>query len=182
MCGRFTQCLSWAELHGLVDSISPLLNLGPPYNVASGQDVAAVRTGNPGSESRVKCGRRLAVLRCGLFPVWAMDPTIGHRLINVRSETVAERPSFRTAYRWRRCLIPVDGFYEWQHRVGTRQPWLFGPRDGAPFAFACLRDRWTVREYMPLTGSLAGREADDAIETCTILTTAANAAVAPVRG
>ena len=113
---------------------------------------------------------------------WAKDQAIGHKLINARSETAAEKPSFRSAFRHRRCLIPADGFYEWQRRGGTRQPWLFGFRDGAPLVFAGLWERWTVPEDAALTGSLAERSPGDAVETCTILTTAANETVAPVHG
>ena len=127
-------------------------------------------------------GRCLAMPRWGLIPAWARDPAIGHRLINARSETAAEKRSFRAAFRHRRCLIPADGFYEWQRRGRVRQPWLFGLRDGAPFAFAVLWERWTVPEGAALGGSLAEREPCDVVETCTILTTAANRIVAPVHG
>ena len=174
MCGRFTQRLSWAELHELMDLIGPPRNLRPRYNVAPSQDVAVVRA--------VDGGRSVSMLRWGLIPAWAKDPAIGYRLINARSETVAEKPSFRSAYRRRRCLIPADGFYEWQRLGKIRQPWLFGLRDGAPFALAGLWERWTVPEGAELTGSLAELGAGDPVETCTILTTAANETVAPVHG
>ena len=174
MCGRFTQRLSWRELHELMDLIGAPLNLRPRYNIAPSQDVAVVRA--------APHGRTLAMLRWGLIPAWARDHVIGHKLINARSETAAEKPSFRSAFRHRRCLIPADGFYEWRRNGGTRQPWLFGLRDGAPFAFAGLWERWTVPEGAALTGSLAERSPGDAVETCTILTTAANGTVAPVHG
>ena len=174
MCGRFTNRFTWKELHERLDLIGTPLNLRPRYNVAPSQDVAAVRASNG--------GRTLAMLRWGLIPGWAKDPAIGHKLINARSETAAEKPSFRSAFRHRRCLIPADGFYEWQRRGGTRQPWLFGLRDGAPMIFAGLWERWTVPEGAALTGSLAERNPGDAVETCTILTTAANETVAPVHG
>ena len=174
MCGRFTQRLSWAELHELMDLIGPPRNLRPRYNVAPSQDVAVVRAADG--------GRNLSMLRWGLIPAWAKDPAIGYRLINARSETVAEKPSFRSAYRRRRCLIPADGFYEWQRLGKIRQPWLFGLRDGAPFALAGLWERWTVPEGAELTGSLAELGPGDPVETCTILTTAANETVAPVHG
>ena len=174
MCGRFTQRLSWAELHELMDLIGPPRNLRPRYNVAPSQDVAVVRAADG--------GRNLSMLRWGLIPAWAKDPAIGYRLINAPSETVEEKPSFRSAYRRRRCLIPADGFYEWQRLGKIRQPWLFGLRDGAPFAFAGLWERWTVPERAALTGSLAESKPGDAVETCTILTTAANETVAPVHG
>ncbi len=174
MCGRFSNRFTWKELHERLDLIGTPLNLRPRYNVAPTQDVAAVRAAEQ--------GRTLAMLRWGLIPSWAKDHAIGHKLINARSETAAEKPSFRSAFRHRRCLIPADGFYEWQRRGGTRQPWLFGLRDGAPMIFAGLWDRWTVPEGAALTGSLAERSPGDAVETCTILTTAANETVAPVHG
>ncbi len=157
-----------------MDLIGAPRNLQPRYNIAPSQDVAVVRA--------AANGRRFSMLRWGLIPSWAKDPAIGHKLINARSETAAEKPSFRSAFRHRRCLIPADGFYEWQRGGGTRQPWLFGLRNGAPFAFAGLWERWTVPAGVPLTGSLAERRPGDAVETCTILTAAANATVAPVHG
>ena len=174
MCGRFTQRMSWQELHELMDLVGAPPNLRPRYNVAPSQDVAVIRSDDN--------GRTLAMLRWGLIPAWAKDPAIGHRLINARSETVAEKPSFRSAFRHRRCLIPADGFYEWRREGKTRQPWLFGLRDGAPFVFAGLWERWTVPAGAALTGSLAERSPGDAVETCTILTTAANDTVAQVHG
>ena len=165
-----------------MDLIGTPLNLRPRYNVAPSQDVAAVRAAGPGSQSRAGIGRTLAMLRWGLIPGWAKDHAIDHKLINARSETAAEKPSFRSAFRHRRCLIPADGFYEWQRRGGTRQPWLFGLRDGAPMIFAGLWERWTVPEGAALTGSLAERSPGDTVETCTILTAAANETVATVHG
>ena len=174
MCGRFTQRMTWRELHERMDLIGTPLNLPPRYNVAPSQDVAVVRAaGN---------GRALAMLRWGLIPAWANDSAIGHRLINARSETAAEKPSFRSAFRHRRCLIPADGFYEWKREGKTRQPWLFGLSDGALFAFAGLWESWTVPAGAAHTASLAERGPGDAVETCTILTTSANETVAPVHG
>ena len=174
MCGRFTQRLSWRELHELMDLIGAPLNLRPRYNVAPSQNVAVVRAS--------EAGRRLSMLRWGLIPVWAKDAAIGHKLINARSETAAQKPSFRSAYRHRRCLVPADGFYEWRRSGGARQPWLIGLRDGAPMMFAGLWESWTVPEGAALAGPLAERSPGDAVETCTILTTAANGTVAPVHG
>ncbi len=172
MCGRFTNRLAWKALQERLDPIGTPLDLRPRYNAAPGQDVAVARA----------AGRTLAMLRWGLIPAWAKDPAIGHKLINARSETAARKPSFRSAFRHRRCLIPADGFYEWQRRGGTRQPWLFGFRDGAPLVFAGLWERWTVPGGAALAGLLAGRSPGDTVETCTILTTAANETVAPVHG
>jgi hypothetical protein len=86
----------------------------------------------------VEEGRELALLRWGLIPAWAKDPAIGNRMINARVETVAEKPSFRRAFKERRCLIPADGFYEWQKTNGGKQPYHLKMRDGRPFAFAGL--------------------------------------------
>ena len=92
----------------------PALNLRPRYNVAPGQDVAAVRTAED--------GRRLSMLRWGLIPFWSREPNIGFRMINARAETAAGKPAFRAAYRARRCLIPADGFYEWERKGKVKQP------------------------------------------------------------
>ena len=172
MCGRFTQTFSWREIHDLLILEGPPLDLPRRYNVAPGQNIAAVRL-EPD-------GRRLAMLRWGLIPGWAGDPAIGNRLINARAETAASKPSFRAAFRSRRCLIPTTGFYEWQRAGAVRQPYLIGRGDGRLLAFAGLWERWTVRRGLTLPGSLAAFEPGDVIETCTILTTAANAVVAPV--
>ena len=136
MCGRFTQRCTWPEVQACLDLIGPPVNLGPHYNVAPGQYVAAVRLDED--------GRRLSMLRWGLIPGWARDANIGYKLINARAETVGTKPAFRDAYRNRRCLIPADGFYEWMRQGAARQPWLIGLKGGAQFAFAGLWERWTV--------------------------------------
>ena len=174
MCGRFTQRMTWRELHERLDLIGAPLNLRPRYNVAPSQDVAVVRAAHD--------GRTLVMLRWGLIPAWAREPNIGYKLINARAETATEKPSFRSAYRHRRCLIPADGFYEWKREGKNRQPWLFEMPDGAPFAFAGLWEQWRIPEGPALTGSLAERSPGDTIETFTILTTAANGTVAPIHG
>ena len=170
MCGRFTQRYTWQEVYAFLNLIGPPANLRPRYNVAPGQDVAAVRGG--------KDGRRLSMLRWGLIPSWAREPGIGYRLINARAETAGAKPAFRAAWRTRRCLIPADGFYEWTKHGKTRQPWLIGFRAGAPFAG--LWESWTVPEGIERKGPLAEAEPGAAVETCTILTTSANEVVAPV--
>ena len=144
----------------------PAPNLRARYNVAPGQDVAAVRSGD-GS-------RRLSMLRWGLIPGWSGKPDIGYRLINARAETVSSKPAFRAAYRSRRCLIPADGFYEWERLGNARQPYLIGRRDGGPMAFAGLWEHWIVPEGIALPRSLAELGPGDSVQTCTILTTAAN--------
>ena len=148
------------------------LNLRPRYNAAPSQEIAAVRRSNG--------GRRPSMLRWGLIPPWAKAPHIGSRLINARAETAATKSAFQAAWRARRCLIPADGFYEWSRQGAARQPWLFELKDGEPFAFAGLWERWTVREGPALTGSLREAARGEAIETCTILTIRANGIVAPI--
>ena len=99
--------------------------------------------------------------RWGLVPFWAKDPAVGNRMINARAETVAEKPSYRQALRRRRCLIPADGFYEWQKATQGKQPWFISGSGGALLAFAGLWEEW--------------RDADDTLlRTCTIITTVAN--------
>jgi putative SOS response-associated peptidase YedK len=101
-------------------------------------------------------------------PSWSKDPTIAYKLINARSETVAEKPSFRSAFKSRRCLIPASGFYEWQKTGGrTKQPYFIRPRDGDLFSFAGLWERWHAPQ-------------GEIIETCTILTTEANELMRPL--
>jgi putative SOS response-associated peptidase YedK len=103
--------------------------------------------------------------RWGLVPSWAKDPSIGNKLFNARGETVAEKPSFRTAFAKRPCVIPVDGFYEWDHRPGNdRQPYFFTRRDEQPLLFAGLFENWWNRED----------EAAPPLATCTIITTTPN--------
>lgn len=172
MCGRFTQMFSWQEIHDLLSLEGPPLELRPRYNMAPGQNVSAVRLEQD--------ARRLALLRWGLIPGWADDPAVAYRLINARAETAASKPSFRGAFRSRRCLIPTNGFYEWRRAGGVRQPFLIGRGDGGLLAFAGLWERWTVPPGLTLTGSLAARQPGEIVETCAILTTAANEAVAPV--
>ena len=133
----------------------------PNYNVAPTQEVPAVVAGNGGGD------RRLEMLRWGLIPSWADDPGIGARMINARSETVAEKPSFRRAFKERRCLIPADGFYEWQKTNGGKQPHYIRMKNGRPFAFAGLWESWKGD----------GNE----IRSCTILTTNPNDVAGEIR-
>lgn len=165
MCGRFTQSCSWEETAELFELDEVPDDLPPRYNVAPTQLAAVVR--NEGV-------RRLRMLRWGLIPSGAPDPSIGNRLINARAETANVRPSFRDAFRTRRCLVPVDGFFEWERLGRRRQPWLFRMREGGPFALAGLFERWLAPLRPP---DAAGSEG---IETFTILTTEANRVVARI--
>ncbi len=153
----------------------------PRYNIAPTQDVVVVRA-DPES------GRRAAATLCwGLLPSWSKGVASGAPMINARSETLSEKPAFRNAFRRRRCLIPADGFYEWQQSVGDakgrKQPFYIHRPDGGPFAFAGLWETWRGEPSRgePSPGpSLQGRgnsNAELAIESCTIVTTAANAAL-----
>ena len=156
----------WAKLFEL-DSVP---ELGPRYNIAPTQPVAAVRsTARPQTdaaesgrvESRNGSNRKFALLRWGLVPHWAREPDLkGRTLINARSETVADKPSFRDSFRFRRCLVVADGFYEWQPAGARKQPFWIRLDSGAPFAFAGLWDRWVGE--------------DQTLESCTLLTTEAN--------
>lgn len=160
MCGRFTLTDPDAELLTQFD-LPNLPPLEPRYNIAPSQPVPVVRL------AADKAARELVLVRWGLIPFWAQDPEIGNRLINARAETVAEKPAFREAFRRRRCLVVADGFYEWQKQDGQKQPFYIRMRDGRPFAFAGLWERW--------------RGSDDVvIESCTLLTTGPNELMRPL--
>jgi putative SOS response-associated peptidase YedK len=165
MCGRFTLRSSpqiIAEQFGLLESP----DLVARFNIAPTQAVPAVRQAATATVAG-QPPRELVMLRWGLVPAWAKDPSIGGRMINARAESAAEKPAFRAALRGRRCLIVADGFFEWSGTGRRKQAWLFQRRDGRPFGFAGLWDRWEPSGQPPL-------------ETCTILTTEANDLVRPV--
>ena len=120
------------------------------------------------------------MLRWGLVPSWSKDAKIGYRLINARSETARSKPSFRAAFRSRRCLVPVDGYYEWTRRGSTRQAWFIRPEGGGLIALAGLWERWFMREDTAVPRSLTHLKPGDPVETFTILTTPAEGEVASV--
>ena len=124
MCGRYTLTVPVETLANEFDLTGPVPEVPPSYNIAPTQEVAVVL--EDGGE------HRLEMLRWGLIPSWADDPQIGSRMINARSETAAEKPSFRRAFRERRCLIPADGFYEWQGTNNGKQPFYIHMQDGSP--------------------------------------------------
>jgi putative SOS response-associated peptidase YedK len=158
MCGRFELHTLFPELLQHFDAIADFDNLRARYNIAPSQDIPVVRNQD---------GRRsISLLRWGLIPAWAKDPKIGYTMINARSETVTEKPSFRAAMKYRRCLIPVNGFYEWLREGKNKKPYLFRRNDDQPFAFAGLWEGWDKG-----TGP---------IESCSILTTSANSLMAPI--
>jgi putative SOS response-associated peptidase YedK len=155
MCGRFAQKSPAKKISKQfkVEEVPPLVER---YNVAPTQSVLAVREASDGREA--------TFLKWGLVPRWAKDTAIGNKLINARSETVTEKPSFREAFARRRCLVPLDGFFEWSRRGDRKRPFYFHMRDGEPFAVAGLWETW---------------EGDGKVlETCTLLTTEANGLLA----
>ena len=161
MCGRFGLEISGVGLAELLE-IDPrdVPAFKPRYNIAPGQWMIGVRT--------VKGRRDVTRFRWGLVPSWAKDRSIGHKLINARSETVHTKPSFRSAFKHRRCLIPADGFYEWRGKGKSKQPYHIGLRDKALFFFAGLWESWID----PETGEV--------LETATVLTTGPNTLVEPI--
>ena len=154
MCGRFSQTATPAMIADQFGVNEPPL-FKPRYNIAPSQQVATIRL-NPEAAKR-EC----VMLRWVLIPSWAKDPKIGNQCINAKGETVAEKPSFRAAFKKRRCLVIADGFYEWQLQGKQKQPMWIGLKSKRPFAFAGLWEHWKPTEGMPL-------------ETCTIITTEPN--------
>ncbi|PPS39584.1 SOS response-associated peptidase [Chroococcidiopsis sp. TS-821] len=159
MCGRYTLSQS-AEAIATAFGLDTSLAIEPRYNIAPTQLVPVVLYS---AEKQ----RQLQMMRWGLIPSWAKDPNIASRLINARSETVSEKPSFRAAFRHRRCLVIADGFYEWQRQERKKQPYYFQLQNKQPFGFAGLWEHWQTSD---------GEE----INTCTILTTEANELMRPI--
>ncbi|MCU0548030.1 MAG: SOS response-associated peptidase [Leptolyngbya sp. Prado105] len=155
MCGRFTQTHSNLDLAERFD-LEETPDWQPRYNIAPTQLIFAI-----------VAPHRFKFLYWGLIPSWSKDPTIGSKLINARAETVSEKPSFRTAFKRRRCLIAADGYYEWKKQPDKKQPFYFRLASGDIFAFAGLWEQWDSP-----TG--------DRLETCTIITTVANELASPV--
>jgi putative SOS response-associated peptidase YedK len=158
MCGRFALFAAGDELAERFQ-VAEAPRLDARFNIAPTQSVATVRA--------TPAGRALLYLRWGLIPSWSADPKIAYKLLNARSETVAEKPSFRSAFKQRRCLIPASGYYEWQKIGSRKQPHFIRPRDGGLFSFAGLWESWNDPE-------------GEVVESCTILTTAANEAMRPI--
>ncbi len=165
MCGRFSLSAPASELAQIFDLPEEPV-LVPRYNIAPTQPVGIVRA--PSTRSSVSTpGREWALTLWGLIPSWAKDPSIANSLINARAETVTEKPAFRAAFKRRRCLVPATGFYEWQRQEKRKQPYYMTVQDGRPFAIAGLWETWHGPD---------GSE----IETCTLLTTEANALMEPL--
>jgi putative SOS response-associated peptidase YedK len=163
MCGRFVQKTPLGAIRVLFDTANPVPNMAPRYNAAPTDSLAVVRF-NPQTRARV-----LDLLRWGLVPLWAKDLAFGPKCINARSETVATNKAFRDAFERRRCLVPADGFYEWQKLGGkTTQPYAILPEEGGIFAFAGLWERWKN----PADGGI--------VRSFTIVTSLPNALCRPI--
>lgn len=162
MCGRYTLHAKVSDLQRLLGSVEMPDDIEERYNIAPTQSVPVVP--NDGSQ-------RIEFFRWGLVPAWAKDASIGNKMINARSETLAEKPSFRTAFRKRRCLVLADGFYEWRKEADgkTKTPVYLRMKSGEPFAFAGLWESW------------AGPDPGE-LRTCTIITTEPNELAATVHG
>lgn len=160
MCGRYSITTPVEALRRLFGFEGAPANLQPRWNVAPTQAAPVIRLAGDGS-------REFRMLNWGLVPYWAEDKALQSHMINARGETVHEKPAFRQAFRQRRCLVPADGFYEWQTiATKSKQPLLFRMRDREPFAFAGLWERWIPPE-------------GEVLETFTIVNTAANEIMAP---
>ena len=162
MCGRFTLASDTKKLaEALAEFELPQEEMAPRYNIAPSQPVAVVA--NNGQN-------KIEFFKWGLIPFWAKDPQIGQRMINARAETLADKPSFKNAYRRRRCLILADGFYEWRKEPGsrTKTPMYIQLASGQPFAFAGLWESWSSKQK------------EKTILSCTIITTTPNELLAQI--
>lgn len=159
MCGRYALKTPASELATRF-GLDEVVDVAPRYNIAPGTDIPTIRHSPEGK-------RVMHLLRWGLVPHWAKDPSIGAKLSNARGETVAEKPSFRDAFKRRRCLVPADGFYEWRTEGRQKQPYYFSMKSGGPFALGGVWESW--------------RAPDGAIlRTCCLITTGPNEIMLPV--
>ena len=158
MCGRYSLIADIGELAERFEFDGSALTHALGYNIAPTQMALTVTNGN---------GRRASYMRWGLIPSWAKSASVGNRMINARAETVAERPSFHTALRRRRCLVLADGFYEWQRIGASRRPMRITIETGEPFAFAGLWDVWRDPR-------------GEIVRSCAIITTSANDLLKPI--
>ena len=159
MCGRFALKTPTSVLasHFKLDET---VDVAPRYNIAPGTDIPTIRHSPEGK-------RVMHLLRWGLVLHWAKDPGIGTNLSNARGETVADKPSFRDAFKRRRCLVPADGFYEWKAEGRVKQPYHFSMKNGAPFALGGVWESWRAPN-------------GDILRTCCLITTEPNAIMTPV--
>lgn len=160
MCGRFA-FYSPSEAAAALFGVSASVEVQPRYNIAPTQFIAAIRDDDNKQ-------RELVMLRWGLVPFWAKDPSIGNRMINARAETVAEKPAYRAAYRHRRCVVLADGFYEWRREGEVKTPHFISLASGEPFALAGLWENWH------------DKDSGDSLQTTTLITTEANEFMTPL--
>lgn len=160
MCGRYSITTAPEALARLFGTVGPVPNLPPRYNLAPTQDAPVVRRGRD--------GLRLTLVRWGLIPSWSKGPDARFAMINARADTLAAKPAYRNAFRDRRCLVPADGFYEWQVVPGGKQPMRIVRPDRQPFAFAGIWERWSPAPDQP------------AIDSFAIVTTDANDRLRPI--
>lgn len=162
MCGRFALYATPEELIDAFDLEEVSEDYGPAFNIAPTLQVAVVPN---------RPTRRLRMARWGLIPSWAKDRSIGSRMINARSETLKDKPSFRSAFKRRRCLVLASGFYEWKKEGKAKVPHFIRMKTKRPFAFAGLWEIWKDPDGDPESEKVA---------SCTIVTTSANALIAPI--
>ena len=161
MCGRYRLSRRKQLVEKYFDTTPWEEDWNPRFNIAPTQPVPVIR------QHPKEAVRQLSVMKWGLIPHWAKDPSIAMSTINAKSETAATKPAFRDPLKFRRCLIPADGFYEWKRKVRAKQPFCFEIKDGELFAFAGLWDGWK-----DASGNW--------IKTCSILTTTPNALTATI--
>lgn len=172
MCGRYTITQDLAELEKLVRFICKVVDFKPRYNLTPRQSAPVLVSEN--NQTILK------PMRWGLIPPWAKNETLGDQLTNARADTITEKTSYRRPFESQRCLIPADGFYEWQSTPTGKQPFRFTRKDGGFFCMAGLWEKW-IRPAR--TGELDlgdDTAAGEVIETFTVITTEPNAMVAKV--
>ena len=160
MCGRYTLKAGGQELASFFD-LAETPEITASYNIAPTQQIPVVKRDEGGA------GRRLEMMHWGLIPSWADDPSIGSRMINARAETVADKPSYRSAFKRRRCLVVADGFYEWKKTEDGKQPYYLRLKEGGPFGFAGLWEMWSM-------------EGGEELRSATIITTEPNELAAEI--
>lgn len=161
MCGRYRLSRRKELIEEYFDSVSGEEGWTPRYNIAPTQSVPVIR------QNHKQPVRELSFVRWGLIPSWAKESSVAAQMINARSETAGTKPAFRDALKYRRCIIPADGFYEWQKTGKAKQPYCFEINEGELFAFAGIWDRWNNAN-------------GNSLETCSILTTTPNDVTLPV--
>lgn len=159
MCGRLSQTTAAEKAARALETINELPALPPRYNVAPSLPLAAIRQSPQGRNEWV-------VLRWGLVPHWAKDAKAGYKMINAKAETLTQRPAYRTAFRYRRCIVPADGFYEWKRDNKTKQPYYIRRQADEPLYFAGLWEHWEGN--------------GEVLESCAIVTTGPNPLVQPL--